>query len=494
MAVNLRKLSCTGMKDFLIFTLLIGLSFICCAQKTSPTKQATTSSATNHVVFKPSIERLPESNINIPVQISLRSLTAVAESNIDNVYTSPDYPNVWIMPDCATRYVYHFRRSPLKLTGRRSSLLLSFIGLYKIIGSTRICVGSKPVSPWTPACKCGFNEGERKVNISFAGQFFLQRNYLLKTIISNPDPKPINKCTVCFWGQDITGEIISGLKKELILAKKAIEDSFGIINLRPYLQQVWDRLNTSYAIPKFGYIALQPKQFRMENFIADNDLLTLNFGITATPQISFVKPNNPKAIIPDISGSKSPGGFNIHLEAALQYDSLSRVVNGYLINKRFDLMEGILKRHVIVKNCKVYGDVYNNLIVEVEFSGSHNGTVYLTGKPEYNENLKKIDIQNLDFDLQTKDFLLKTAKWLFNKQIVSQIKRYTSFELTNYYATAAKTIDQWLNKEWAKGISGSGKINDIRLTGVYALPEHLLIRSNCIGNLKVTVTEINLKP
>ena len=77
-------------------------------------------------------------------------------------------------------------------------------------------------------------------------------------------------------------------------------------------------------------------------------------------------------------------------------------------------------------------------------------------------------------------------------KIVSEIKKYTSIDLSTYYATAATTMDSWLNREWTKGIRGSGKVIDVKLTGVHALPQHLLIRSNCTGQLSVTVTEIDL--
>ena len=91
------------------------------------------------------------------------------------------------------------------------------------------------------------------------------------------------------------------------------------------------------------------------------------------------------------------------------------------------------------------------------------------------------------------NLLLKTAKWLFNKKIVNELKTYTSFDLSQYYDTASKTLNDWLNREWTKGIKGSGAVTDLKLTSVYALPQHLLIRSNCVGKLNVVVSELNLK-
>ncbi|HVG42127.1 MAG TPA: DUF4403 family protein, partial [Chitinophagaceae bacterium] len=97
-----------------------------------------------------------------------------------------------------------------------------------------------------------------------------------------------------------------------------------------------------------------------------------------------------------------------------------------------------------------------------------------------------------EYDLKSNDFLLKAAKWLFDKRIITEIKKYTSIDLTNYYRKATATLNDVLNKEWNKGIRGVGKIKDIQLTDVFALPDHLLIRSVCTGNLEIVINEMNL--
>ncbi|MGZ5286477.1 MAG: DUF4403 family protein, partial [Flavisolibacter sp.] len=124
--------------------------------------------------------------------------------------------------------------------------------------------------------------------------------------------------------------------------------------------------------------------------------------------------------------------------------------------------------------------------------GSFDGTVHFTGKPVYDTATKTIEVHDLDYDLRTKSLLLKTAKWLFNKKIINEMTKYTSFDLTQYYDTASLAMNQWLNREWTKGIRGSGEVEQLSLTSVYALPQHLLIRSNCVGKLSVVVSEINL--
>jgi hypothetical protein len=439
------------------------------------------------------IDSLPESQIDIPIQINLRPIYTLAEKNVDTVFTSPNYPNDWVQAGCATRYKYRFRRSPLKMSMSGTLLNLVFTGYYQVIGSTRVCVNGTVLSPWTPGCRCGFDEPERRVNVGFVSSFKLLPNHILSTKIVRNEPRALDKCEVCFWGQDVTLSVMNGLKAELDLSKKAMEDSFGAMNLKPFMQQAWNMLGDVYTIPNVGYFSLHPKSLRMENINAKNDMLNINIGITATPVISFAKPDATVTAVPNLSTANHPGGFTVYLEAALQYDSLSKVLNGYLVNRRFDISEGLFKRHAVIRETTVSGNEDGNLLIKLDFEGSFNGTIFFTGKPVYNAEKMAIEVQEMDYDLKTKNLLLKTARWLFNKRIISELKKHTSFELAAYYQTAASTLNTWLNREWTKGIRGTGAVNELKLTAVHALPQHLLIRSNCTGKLMVSVSEIDLK-
>jgi len=164
------------------------------------------------------MDSLPESEINIPVQVNMRPIYSMAEKTVDTVFTSPNWPNGWVQDECDTRYKYIFRRGPLQMKTAGTSLLLGFTGYYKIIGSTRVCVNGTALSPWTPSCRCGYDEGERRVNVTFQNSVFISPDLKAKLSIKRLEPQAIDKCNVCFWGQDVTTDVMNGLKEELDLA------------------------------------------------------------------------------------------------------------------------------------------------------------------------------------------------------------------------------------------------------------------------------------
>ena len=178
------------------------------------------------------------------------------------------------------------------------------------------------------------------------------------------------------------------------------------------------------------------------------------------------------------------------MDAVLNYDSLSRILNKQVSGKEFDLSKGPVKKKFVIQNCSVYGGNGDKLIIKVIFSGTDNGTLYLVGKPIYDPSARILKISDIDFDIRSKDALLKAADWLFNRKIINEISHYAQYDLGAYIDTAKNKITEQLNMEWIKGVRGVGRIDDLKLMGIFPFSQFLVIRSNCTGNLSVRVDAI----
>lgn len=468
------------------------LSFFSCSPKisSSPKKIDPANPDLSPSNFK--LDSLPYSEINIPVQVNLKPVYQMAEKSVDTVFTSPKYPDEWVQAGCDTRYKYVFRRSPLQMKAIGTSLNLGFTGFYKIVGSTRLCINGTVVSPWTPACRCGFgSEGERKVNVSFSNSISIQPNYKVNLSIVRNEPEALDKCEVCFWGQDITKQVLNGLKEELDASKKELEKSYGSVDLKPTFQQVWESLNKVYNLFGLGWLKINPQNIRINNLFALNDSLNIFLGLTARPAISLEQPAEQRSPIPNLGSFGRKQGFNIFLDAVLNYDSLSAILNQQLAGKTFDFKKLMIRKKFIIDSCSMYGAGNENLVIKVNFSGTNSGVVYLLGKAFYNNEKRAIEVADVDFDIKSKNFLLGSADWLFDKQITKEITSQARFELGAYIDSAKVSMNQQLNQEWMPGIRSYGTINDIGLIGIFPMQKHLVIRSNCNGDLSVKVDSIN---
>ena len=166
-------------------------------------------------------------------------------------------------------------------------------------------------------------------------------------------------------------------------------------------------------------------------------------------------------------------------------------MNENLAGKEFNFKKGFIKKKFIIDECKIYGGGFEKLIIKIKFSGTNDGVVYLVGKPVYDKDKRTIEVADIDFDIKSKNVLLGYADWLFDKKITKEISKNTRFELGAYIDTAKTTINQQLNQEWMKGIRSYGAIKDISLIGIFPMQQHLVIRSNCAGDLSVKVESID---
>ncbi|HMT75128.1 MAG TPA: DUF4403 family protein [Chitinophagaceae bacterium] len=468
------------------FAILLSFYFYSCATAQKINPENPDQSPGN---FK--LDSLPNSEINIPIQVNLKPMYAMAEKSVDTLFTSPKYPDEWVQDGCDVRYKYSFRRSKLQISGAGSSLNLGFTGYYKIVGSTRLCVRGTVVSPWTPPCRCGFDEPERRVNVSFTNSVNVLPDYKVSVNFKRNEPQPLDKCEVCFWGQDITTQVLKGLIAELDAAKKDLDKNYGSVDLKPRFQQVWDQMNKVYNLYGLGWLQVNPQKVRINNLYVKNDSLNIFLGLSAKPVISFERPLEKYSKIPNLSPFSRQQGFSIFLDAVLSYDSLSNIINQNLKGFEYNFKKAFVKKKFIVDECKVYGGGFEKLIIKVNFSGTNTGVVYLVGKPVYDKEKRTIEIRDVDFDVKSKNVLLGSADWIFDKKITNEIQKQAKFELGSYIDTAKFTMNQQLNRELMKGIRSWGNIKDISLIGIYPMQQHLVIRSNCTGDLAVKVEFIN---
>ncbi|MFT3704062.1 MAG: DUF4403 family protein [Agriterribacter sp.] len=453
-----------------------------CSKKIVPEKPALAKTAF-------ALDSLPLSEIDIPLQINLKPLYDIANKNVQTFYTSDGWPNDFVVNNCDTRYMYRFKRGPIQIISNGNTIDFNFTGNYVIAGAQRACTGSgsnrTAVTPWSPTCTCGIKEAEPRVYISYKSSFQLKNNYGVITKLQALEPKPLDKCTVCFWGHDVTPTVMAQLKAQLDVAGKDIQDSLNKISLRPQFQKLWDILNTSMRMYDMGYLQINPERIRLSTLYAKNDSLNISIGISARPLISFSKGADHKTIVPDISDFNLRKGFSVYVDAIMNYDSLSNLLTKQLHGKRIDMDK--VGKYVIVEKCEIYGADNEKLIIKIQFSGSDNGILYLVGKPVFNKEKNSVEVKNIDYDIRTKDLLIKTAKWLFNKRIINELNKYSTFNITAYSDSLLSKVNVQINRQLQKGVSSTGKVNILQVVDIYPFKENFILRCNTKGEMAIRI-------
>ena len=125
--------------------------------------------------------------------------------------------------------------------------------------------------------------------------------------------------------------------------------------------------------------------------------------------------------------------------------------------------------------------------IKISFSGKKKGTLFLVGTPNYNMKDKVLSFPDLDFDIKSKNVLLKSAKWLLNKKVKEKIVAAAVFNLNEELDLVKNQINTALNKEYMSKITLSGTIDEINIKQISLMEKSLFIRAVAAGSLKVSL-------
>ncbi len=112
-----------------------------------------------------------------------------------------------------------------------------------------------------------------------------------------------------------------------------------------------------------------------------------------------------------------PDSARLSVLAFIPYTDVNQVLDSALSQEKLDLAGG----HIKIKKATVSGSG-RKLILKTDVSGAVNGTLYFRGNPSYDTLTNTLRIQNVDFDVDTKEKLFATADWLLHDHLRDSLR------------------------------------------------------------------------
>ena len=130
----------------------------------------------------------------------------------------------------------------------------------------------------------------------------------------------------------------------------------------------------------------------------------------------------------------------------------------------------------------------NKMVIALELLGSINGTVYLTGIPTYRKETQEIYFEELEYVLDSKNALLKTANWLAQGYILNSIKLHARYSIKSELEEANKQLNYYTNNySPAAGIVIAGDIKGIEIGNIQYTDQALVVSLTSTGKINVTI-------
>lgn len=424
----------------------------------------------------------PVSNIEVPITVDLKKYFTQAEASVPNKYADNQQPCEGL------RYAYTFARTPFTITGSNNVVNLKFTGAYSIAASyCAKCVtlpgkGAQCMVP-TLSAQCGVGEAPRRMEIAFQSTFKVLPDYTLssKTVLY-PAPKPIDRCNIVMGQIDVTDRLIQYLTPQLNDLGKQVDAKVAAYNVKPIIAELWKNLASETKVGDVGFVSINPTAVRLSSFNLNGSMLNFSVGLSAKPVVTTVSTAQPLKPVPNLSAYTPANGFNIYLDLQEGYDHLSDMANKQVGGMKTEAAG----REFIVDHIKITG-AGKQIVMQVDFKGTNNGTIYLVGTPTYDAVKHEISFPDLSFDLQTKSWMLKTAKWMFNGKITDMIRQKATYNLTTFINDSKTRIEKEMSKDMGNGIRSDVSIKDLNIEAIYPTTNRLIVRTLSKGQIKVKV-------
>lgn len=223
---------------------------------------------------------------------------------------------------------------------------------------------------------------------------------------------------------------------------KAISDA---VNFKPQVLSALESVSKPMLTNKDynTWFKLTPEELYASDARIKNKQIVMNMGLKCSMETTVgqqPKQNFDKNKVVLKNDQNIPDKVSISVAAISTFQTASQ-----MISKNFQGQEfGDGKRKVTVQKVDLWSKD-NKLIVALNLTGSIDGTIYLSGIPNYNAVTKEIFFDKMDYILDTKSALMKTANWLASGIILKKIEENCRYSIKENLEQGKKAIAPYLN-------------------------------------------------
>ncbi|HEY6142600.1 MAG TPA: DUF4403 family protein [Flavobacterium sp.] len=181
--------------------------------------------------------------------------------------------------------------------------------------------------------------------------------------------------------------------------------------------------------------------------------------------------------------TKIPNQITANVAAVSTYAEATRIMSKNFAGQEFT--SGSKK--VTVQKVDIWHKD-GKMVIALDLSGTVTGTVYLTGFPQYNEQTKEIYFDKLDYVLDTKSRLMRTANWLAQGFILRKIQETCRYSIASNLEEAKKNMATYLQHySPMPGVFVNGKVDDISFDKIQLTNKAIVAFIKINGTVNVSV-------
>lgn len=333
--------------------------------------------------------------------------------------------------------------------------------------------------------------GTAEIAIRFRTGFDIRSDWSISTATDIESYEWLQKPRIQVGGIQIPigfiGDVVMKNSRKTITA--SIDQVFkSKFNLRDRMELAWKRmfapelLSESYKT----WLLIHPQGITMTPLEMNTQMISATIMVQSMPRLHLgaaPAPLTPTTLPKFQLSPATHQGFVVFLEAEIPFTEAERIAREHLQGETFSAGN----RSVTLEDIELFGKG-NTLIVNTQLSGSYNGNIYLEGRPYFNLQSNAIDISDLNFTLDTENFLHKTAGWLLKSNLKRTIQENLDFFLDTNLKTLHNELQGQLDHyQVSQDIAMKGKLHELQIHHAYLAPDAIKVHVGMRGNIEVHV-------
>uniref|UniRef100_UPI00404ADB48 DUF4403 family protein n=2 Tax=Flavobacterium TaxID=237 RepID=UPI00404ADB48 len=259
-------------------------------------------------------------------------------------------------------------------------------------------------------------------------------------------------------------------------------------DFKPQVLSVLEKLSTPFLTNEQyeAWFKMVPIELYVTEAKLEKTKITMNMGLKCNMQTMVgQEPNNnfeaKKIILKPVTSI--PNKTTVSVVAVSTYESASKIVTKNFNGQEF--ASG--SRKIVVQKVDLW-EKDGKMIIALDISGSINGTIYLTGIPNYNQITKEIYFDQMDYVLNTKNILMKSANWLMQGTILKKIQESCRYSIKSNLEEGKKSMNPYLsNYSPMKGVFVNGTLNDFEFEKVEITDKAIIAFITTSGKMSINI-------
>lgn len=265
-------------------------------------------------------------------------------------------------------------------------------------------------------------------------------------------------------------------------------------NFKPYVQQAWDLMQAPIQVcdTPSTWFRMEPSTLAMVKPFGKNGVLYSGLHLSGTAITSLgAKPETGhRPLPPMLWATEGPGQFEVQLVTDLPYAELTQIARNQLVGQTYTMDEKG-KKYIKITDVRVYPN-RQFLVTEVSMVGKVSGTIYVQGIPAFDTLNKELFLDQLDFEIDSKNKLLKSANWLVHGVFLKKMSKALRYSYAEDLIEAEKQAEAYLNHyRPSTNVEINGNLFALKPTEVVLTPNAMKWIILAKGSLAVKLDQLD---